>query len=142
MTTLQVLLNHAPAPATVDVVDASATGPGGRDQRARQAGFQLTPFGAEQTKAGDATYVTVATWLLSGSASAYDVRMTSLSSSGTGTLTGTVGSWLNLGTMRTWVARATAAVPGNYQNTLLCEVRDTATGTVLDSCTVTLSSYY
>jgi hypothetical protein len=66
------------------------------------------------------------TWLLSGAASDYDVRITV--GDGTGTISGAAtGTWLNCDTSRTW--NMTGSIL-DYRDTIL-ELRDTSTGTIL-----------
>lgn len=78
-------------------------------------------------------------WLPSGTASNYDVRVTVNSGSLDGSSSAT-GSWLNLGTTRSWaVARSSV---GNQSANLTVEIRDAGTLSVLDSATITLSATY
>lgn len=74
-------------------------------------------------------------WLVSGSASSFEVRATVQS----GALTsGTTGSWLNLGTTREWVVERTTL--GTNTCALLVEIRNASSGSVLDSATITLTA--
>ena len=65
---------------------------------ASTAGYRLNTSGIVESQA-TAVYTTLETWLVLGSASAYEARATvtagALSS-------GTAGSWLSLGTSREW----------------------------------------
>lgn len=74
-------------------------------------------------------------WLDSGAAGDFDVRATLQS----GTLTsGTTGSWLSLALSRTWGASAS---PGQSRSaTVLIEIRDANSLTVIDSATITISA--
>lgn len=72
-------------------------------------------------------------WLTGGTPSNYEVQATLVS----GTFTsGTTGSWLNLGTTRTWTRGATV---GNFQTvTATFEIRDATSLVVLASANITL----
>lgn len=74
-------------------------------------------------------------WLVSGSASLFDVYATFSNPYGTGgTPLGPTGSWLNLGTTRDWGLTST----DEYAHRLLdVQIRLVATGSVLDSATIT-----
>jgi hypothetical protein len=74
-------------------------------------------------------------WLVSGSASLFDVYATFSNPYGTvGTELGSTGSWLNLGTTRDWGLTVTDA----YAHRLLdIQIRLASTGSVLDSATIT-----
>lgn len=91
------------------------------------ATYSLTSAGLE-TATGSSNN----TWLLAGSAADYDVRLTINS----GTLTsGTSGSWLNLGTTRTWTLQRSGAIGISTTNTTV-EIRSASTLTVLATATV------
>lgn len=66
--------------------------------------------------------------------SLFDVRATETSGSVT---TGTVGSWLNLGTTRTWT-KAPPGGPGASSVTLQLEIRRASDGVVLETNTIEL----
>lgn len=74
-------------------------------------------------------------WLVSGSASLFDVYATFSNPYGTGgTQLGSTGSWLNLGTTRDWGLTST----DEYAHRLLdVQIRLASTGSVLDSATIT-----
>jgi hypothetical protein len=99
------------------------------------ATISLTNGGLGTHKDGTAAAVTDFTWLLLGAAASYSVMFTH--SSGTAP-TGTTGSWLNLGTTRSLTLNGVIGVPvvsaGTYQ------IREDATGTVLDSAPWSLES--
>lgn len=82
------------------------------------------------------TYNTLETWLLSGAAADYDVQATLVDGSVTGSAT---GSWLNLGTTRTW-SRADPTANGVANTaTLYIEIRQAVSPfTVLASANVDL----
>lgn len=75
------------------------------------------------------------TWLLSGIASDYEVRATLTSGSLT---SGTTGTWLSLGTSRSWTRDRNTA--GVSQAVMTIEIRNATTLVVLDSASVTLTA--
>lgn len=113
------LLGLDPSNSAASPADASAT-------------YTLTSTGLEQATGSGSN-----TWLLTGSASDYDVRATLNS----GALTsGTTGSWLNLGTTRAWNVTRTSNVPGTDSANLTIEIRLTASGTVVATATVVFTA--
>lgn len=113
------LLGLDPSSTVTTPTDASAT-------------YTLTNAGLEQ-----ATGLANNTWLSAGAASSYDVRAT-LSS---GALTsGTTGSWLNLGTTRSWNVTRTNNAPGTDTATLTIEIRDATSLIVLATVTVVITA--
>lgn len=80
---------------------------------------------------------TEGTWLLGGTASAFEVRATLQSGALDG---GTVNSWMNLGSSRDWTRVRTENSTGTNSAVLLIEIRDVATQTVLASGTITLQA--
>jgi hypothetical protein len=60
-------------------------------------------------------------WLLNGVNSAFEIRATLQSSSGVSSQTGTYGSWLNLGTTRSW--SFVRAGTGSCLASVLLEIR-------------------
>jgi hypothetical protein len=105
----------------------------------RVAGYKLTAAGQVQTRNGlaAAAYANVGeTWLLAGSG--FEVRATL--SSGTAPTTGTLNTWQALSSDRFW-EQSRAGTP-NLQCVLLIEIRDAASGTVLDSANITLEAGY
>jgi hypothetical protein len=100
------------------------------------AGYSLTNGGDVQTIVG-VSPTTVGQWISPASGfSGYEARVSVVSGS-SGTLTGTTGTWLNLGTTRTWDLTS-------FTSSLFCdrvltvEIRDAGTLTVLTSATITL----
>lgn len=71
-------------------------------------------------------------WLITGVGADYDIRATL--QSGTNPTTGTMGTWLNLGTSRTW--QNTAIAGTNLSSVFLIEIRNATTLVVLDSATI------
>ena len=76
-------------------------------------------------------------WLVSGAASDYDVRATVVSGAVNGSSDPT-GTWLNLGTSRTWQRRQTAL--GFSSVSLLVEIRRVSDLVVVDSANITLTA--
>lgn len=96
------------------------------------ATYRLTNTGLEQ-----ATSRTDSTWLLSGSASDFDVRMTVTS----GTLTsGTVGSWVNLAATQEWTLVRGLNIPGVLTAEATVELRPAGGGATVDSAVVTFEA--
>lgn len=95
------------------------------------ATYSLTNAGAET-----ATGVASGTWLTAGAAADYDVMLTVNS----GALTsGTVGSWLNLGTTRTWTLQRSGAVGTTTANTTV-QIRSASSLSVLATATVVFTA--
>lgn len=100
------------------------------------AGYRLNSSGIAESQVNTG-YSTLETWLLSGSASAYEVRAT-LSS---GTLSsGTTGTWENLGTSRSWTVADSTLDPYMSEAVIVVEIRDATTLLVLDTATITLQA--
>ena len=74
------------------------------------------------------------TWLLSGSASDFQIRAKPTSGS-VDSSSSAVNSWLGLGTTRTWYMKRS---PWNDTVVLSISIRDSATQTVRGTCTITL----
>ncbi len=118
----------------VSISNKTVTAMGGGLQR---AGYRLAPTAIAQGVVNGVPY-TLETWLLAGSASSYEVRVTDL----TGNLfSGTTGSWLNLGTAREWELRESESGSSLFTE-LLVEIRAAATpGVILDTATITLNAF-
>ena len=100
------------------------------------AGYRLNSSGIAESQV-NATYSTLETWLLSGSASDYEVRAT-LSS---GTLSsGTTGTWENLGTSRSWTVDDSIVDATISGAVIVVEIRDATTLLLLDTATITLQA--
>lgn len=96
------------------------------------AGYRLNSAGTAQ-RLVQASYTTLETWLVSGTASQFEVRVTP---TGDALSTGTTGSWLALSSDREWtLVQASVAAKST---SLLVEIRNASSGAVLDSATVTL----
>lgn len=120
--TLVSISNQSGDHTTVDPADATA-------------GYRLLSTGsAEVTLAGVYTAIT-GEWLRAGAASSYEARATL--QSGT-TPSGTLNSWLGLGTNRTW--DLTTTVAGLITCDILIEIRLASSGVVQDSATITLTA--
>lgn len=79
-------------------------------------------------------------WMLSGSASDYDVKWDGSGDTGYLTANAGLGTWLNCGTTRTWTIFEddTDSITRSVSGTL--SIRDTATQTVQDTVSVTISA--
>lgn len=81
------------------------------------------------------------TWLAAGSASQVDVRLTQVSLTGAGSMSGSaLATWLNCGTTRAWSNTNTTNGTNNSKFTGTLEFRDATTLAVLDTATVTLDA--
>jgi len=99
--------------------------------------WQLDSTGNEQRKKNTDPLQTIATWLLSGAASAYSCRAIAVS----GTFaSGTFGSWLNLGTTRAWTVTDTTTTGGPVTGTMTVDIRLDSTGEVEVTKTFTLDA--
>lgn len=101
------------------------------------AGYKLLSNGIAQKTSINGTYVSISgEWETGGSpGSAYDAYVTVTSGS---LSTGTAGSWVNLGTNRTWT-RLRSGV-GTSTCIFTVQIRDANTLTVLDSASITLTA--
>lgn len=98
--------------------------------------YQLTNGGLVR-KSENGAYTTLETWLLSGSASDYEARVPIVG--GDSLSSGTVGSWLNLGTSREWQQYADSS--NTFTSNFTVEIRLAASPfTVLDSATINLTA--
>lgn len=101
------------------------------------AAYQLTSSGVINRVTVSGGTVAAGQWIMPASAagSVYEVRATETS----GTVSsGTVGSWLPLGTTRTWTLAQTSV--GVSTCVLTIEIRMASSGAVLDTATVTLEA--
>lgn len=78
------------------------------------------------------------TWLLQGSASDYDVRLTKSTGDDPEAGSSSLGTWLNLGSGRSWTWDVTTA-GGSRSFTGTLSIRDTSTGDVLDTASVSVT---
>lgn len=79
-------------------------------------------------------------WFAGGTpASEYEIRATSQSLVGTGSSSGTLGTWLSLLSNRGW-SETKPSGNGGRTRTILFEIRDKATTTVVTSGTYTISA--
>jgi hypothetical protein len=122
----------SPNPVTLENETISKTT---TDGSAATASFTIRTDRTVQNHAG--TTIDSA-WLASGySASDYSVRVTV--NSGT-TPTGTIGSWLALTSNRTWSLTDAAGASGTKTCSLKVEIKENASGTILDTATYTLTA--
>ena len=101
------------------------------------AGYKLQSSGqAQKTNLGGTYEDITGEWETSGlPGSLYECRATVTAGSLT---TGSTGSWDSLGSDNTWTKDQT--VVGNSTCTFTLEIRDAATGTVLDTASITLDA--
>ena len=112
---------------------ALSSNPGG----ACSASMSLTNAGIFEKTTTPGGTATIATWQPKGSAfcGLFECRWTVL----TGSLSsGTTGSWLNLGTTRTWTRSAGAGADQVTTGTL--EIRNAATTRVVATCAVSIEA--
>jgi hypothetical protein len=123
------------APATVYLEDAAQSGRAIAPSTA-SATINFTSGGLVQSRANSNPYALLFTWLLSGAASAYQIRATV--SSGTSPAGSALNTWLNMGVDNLWVlSRSTS---GTSTSVLTIEIRDVATSTIRASATFTLQA--
>lgn len=131
-----MLMGAAAHITRVAITDQTET-KGSLDPADARAGYRLLNTGSAESGTGEGSisYSAISgEWLVSGSASGYDVRATLNS----GSLdTGTTGSWLNLGTSRAWTVVVTEV--GSQSANLTIEIRPAGGGATLASATVTLN---
>lgn len=120
-------------PLTAHSLDAS-----GSNSSTSTARYYVDSDGFIYTKQGTAAIVQQEQWLLGGTNTDYEVRFTQTGSTGTGSLNGTLNTWLGLGTDREINTTTTA---GNmYYTTVTVEIREVSSGTVLSTTTIDLTS--
>jgi hypothetical protein len=98
--------------------------------------YQLNANGLIQGIRNGST-ATEGTWLLGGTASAFEVRATLQSGSLDG---GSTGVWMNLGSTRNWQRNNSNNASSTTSAVIFVEIRDVATQTVLTSATITLQA--
>ncbi len=99
------------------------------------AQYELRSDGSLWFTSGYNTLVQSSDWLDFGASSSYEVRATLTS----GTLdSGTTGSWLGLGTTRTW--SISQGIVGVNSATITVEIRNAATATVVDTAYITIEA--
>lgn len=92
---------------------------------------------ANDGKVRDQSGAILESWLTSGSASSYEVYATLTS----GTLSsGTLTTWLNCGTSRTWSVVNSARDNSVISAVIVVQIRDVATHTVQATATISLSA--
>lgn len=90
------------------------------------------------TKEGTAAVVQHEQWLLVGTNSDYEVRFTQVGSGGSGSLNGTLSTWLGLGTNRE--INTTTTNGNSYFAGVDVEIREAGTGIVQQTIGITLES--
>ena len=104
-----------------------------------ETGYYLTAAGSEEgldDTNGKVQY-SVGTWLLSGAAADYDVRVT-LVGDALDVSSDSTGTWLTLGSNRAW--ELTQTFEGSSFSTLTVEIRINATSVVVATTTVILDA--
>jgi hypothetical protein len=101
------------------------------------AGYQINTNGSVYPTS---TLVAYETWLVRGATSDYQARATLVS--GTSPADGNaLSTWFSCSTSPTWILTKRSGAAGSSVSCVLTiEIRDAASGTVLDSATVTLSA--
>lgn len=102
------------------------------------ARYYVDSDGFIYTKQGTAAIVQQEQWLLGGTNTDYEVRFTQTGSTGSGSLNGTLNTWLGLGTDREINTTTTAG--NTYNTTVTVEIREVSSGTVLSTTTIDLTS--
>ena len=120
-------------PLTSHSVAASAGTSGGSTAR-----YYVDSDGFIYTKQGLSSIVQQEQWLLGGTNTDYEVRFTQTGSVGSGSLNGTLSTWLGLGTDREINTTTTAG--NTYDATVTVEIREVSTGTILQSTSIDLTS--
>ena len=103
-----------------------------------RAGYRLNSTGVVESRK-NAAYVTLETWLNTGTNSQYQSRATQTGSSGSPTITGTLNTWATLSAAQEW-SIVPPALNTVASLTLLIEIRNASTLVVIDSATITLDS--
>jgi hypothetical protein len=99
--------------------------------------FELTNGGDIRETTGSNVINDVGDWVTpKTNFSAYDCMLTV--NSGTAPAGAATATWLNLGTTRTWTL--TQSVVGSKSNSCTLQIRNSASGTVLGSCNVSMSA--
>lgn len=80
------------------------------------------------------------TWLVRGSASDFEVRATKVSGTSPDLASDALSTWLSLASNRTWTLTNSGSFGSFIICTLTIEIRAAATGTILDTATITLSA--
>lgn len=104
---------------------------------ATEAAYILNSTGIVQQKLGAVTS-TIETWLLSGAASAYEARATLLV--GDAPTGSALGTWLSLGTTRTWSLSDAVVDVTALRAELTVEIRLASSGVVQDTAYIILES--
>lgn len=105
---------------------------------ASTARYYVDSDGFIYTKQGTAAIAQQEQWLLGGTNSDYQVRFTQTGSTGSGSLNGTLNTWLGLGADQE--INTTTTSGNTYEAYVTVEIREAASGTVLGSANIALSS--
>lgn len=100
------------------------------------AQYELTNAGLIRATQGSDTVTNIGVWITpTTNVANYEARVTMTSGSLT---SGTVGSWLNLGTTRTWTLQYAAPGPGQNLSVFTLEIRRASDSVVVDTATITI----
>lgn len=105
---------------------------------AARVGYRLNSSGIAEQRS-DTSYTTLETWLQQGTNSQFECYASVNSTSGTGSNTGTFGTWLALSSSQEWSVLCTPSA-GVYTVVITVQIREAGTGIVLDSAIITLES--
>lgn len=111
------------------------------DPSSALARYRLNSDGSVYSITNNGGTVALEVWKLGGAAGDYEARATVNSGALTGIGNSATGSWLNLGTTRTWGC-STVSPPPPSSNTcnMTIEVRRASDGVVLDSASVVVTA--
>lgn len=102
------------------------------------ARYYVDSDGFIYTKEGLASIVQQEQWLLGGTNSEYEVRFTQTGSAGSGSLNGTLSTWLALSTDR---EINTTTINGNsYDAIVTVDIREVSSGTIVATTSINLTS--
>lgn len=136
-----MFMAQSSAAATVAIADKNVL-KAGINAANSTAGVRYNATGVSEARTGTA-YASYETWLLSGAASDYDIRVTLASGTSPNLVNAGMNVWLNLGTSREWSLQDTdGGAAGGVTCALTVEIRNASTLAVLDTASVTLDSDY
>lgn len=99
------------------------------------AGYRLNSDGVAYIRNTSGSYTAISgQWMLSGTNSDYEARVTLISGR---TPTGTIGSWVSLGSTQSWELSVSS---GFWASEFIVEIRLASSGAVLDTAAVTLNA--
>lgn len=120
-------------PLTAHSLDAS-----GSNSSTSTARYYVDSDGFIYTKQGTAAIVQQEQWLLGGTNTDYEVRFTQTGSAGSGSLNGTLSTWLALSTDRE--INTTTTNGNTYDATVTVDIREVSSGTIVATTSIDLTS--